>query len=134
MSKAPLIVEPNYLKEAQDWTAYKRATEICREIGANKAYDPFRKRETLPGKDGKLTDAEWRTFLGKSLNTYFHPTSTCRMGVGEEAVVGPDLRVRGVEGLRVADASVMPSITSSNTNCPTMMIGWKCGDMIAKTA
>lgn len=132
--KVAPIVEPNYLKETQDWVAYKRATEICREIGADKAYDPYRKRETLPGKEGKLTDTEWRTFLAKSLNTYFHPTSTCRMGVGEEAVVGPDLKVRGVEGLRVADASVMPSITSSNTNCPSMMIGWKCGDMIAKTA
>ncbi len=126
------IVEPNYLKEAQDWVAYKRATEICREIGADKAYEPFRKRESLPGKD--LNEAEWRDFLGKSLNTYFHPTSTCRMGVGDEAVVSPELKVYGVEGLRVADASVMPSITTSNTNVPSMTIGWKCGDMITKAA
>ncbi len=133
-SNAAPIVEPNYLKEQQDWIAYKRATEICREIGADKAYDDYRKRETLPGKDGQLTDAEWREFLGKSVNTYFHPTSTCQMGVGDEAVVSPELKVHGVEGLRVADASVMPSITTSNTNCPSMMIGWKCGDMIIKSA
>jgi choline dehydrogenase len=132
--KAPPIVEANYLKEEQDWVAYKRATEICREIGADKAYDPYRKRETLPGKDGDLTDAEWRDFLAKSVNTYFHPTSTCRMGVGDEAVVNPELKVHGIEGLRVADASVMPSITTSNTNAPSMMIGWKCGDMITKSA
>ncbi|PWE53461.1 glucose-methanol-choline oxidoreductase [Metarhizobium album] len=131
--RAAPIVEPNYLKEDQDWVAYKRATEICREIGAAKTYDPFRKRESLPGKDGELNDAEWRAFLAKSLATYFHPTSTCRMGVGEEAVVDPELKVHGVEGLRVADASIMPSITTSNTNVPSMMIGWKCGDMITKT-
>ncbi len=132
-SDAPMI-EANYLKEEQDWVAYRRATEICREIGADKSYDAFRKRETLPQKDGDLTDTEWRDFLAKSLNTYFHPTSTCQMGVGEDAVVDPELKVYGVEGLRVADASVMPSITTSNTNCPSMVIGWKCGDMIANLA
>ncbi|MCY6379644.1 GMC family oxidoreductase [Hoeflea prorocentri] len=132
-SDAPLI-EANYLKEEQDWVAYRRATEICREIGADKAYDPFRKRESLPQKDGDLTDAEWREFLGKSLNTYFHPTSTCQMGVGDAAVVDPELKVYGIEGLRVADASVMPSITTSNTNAPSMVIGWKAGDMIAQSA
>ncbi|MEM9224019.1 MAG: GMC family oxidoreductase N-terminal domain-containing protein [Pseudomonadota bacterium] len=127
---APLIVEPNYLKEDQDWKAYRFATELCRDLGADAAYAPYRKRETLPGKEGGLNDAEWREFLGKSLNTYFHPTSTCRMGVGEHAVVDPELRVYGVEGLRLADASVMPSITTSNTNAPSMMIGWKAGSMI----
>ena len=94
----------------------------------------MRKREALVPESGKMTDAEMRDYLAKSVNTFFHPTSTCRMGVGEEAVVDPELRVRGVEGLRVADASIMPSITTSNTNSPSMMIGWKAGDMIAKNA
>lgn len=124
------IIEPNYLKEEQDWVAYRRATEICRDIGGDSAYNEFRKRESLPGTSGDLTDAEWRDFLGKSLNTYFHPTSTCRMGVNAESVVSPELKVHGIEKLRIADASVMPSITTSNTNCPSMAIGWKCGDMI----
>lgn len=130
----PPIVDPNYLAEEQDWRAYRAATELCREIGADAAYAPYRKAEVLPG-GGDLTDAEWREFLAKSVNTYFHPTSTCRMGVGPEAVVDPQLRVYGVEGLRVADASIMPSITTSNTNAPSMMIGWKCAEMIReKTA
>lgn len=126
----PPIVDPNYLAEEQDWKAYRAATELCREIGADQAYAPYRKVEVLPG-GGELTDAEWREFLAKSLNTYFHPTSTCRMGVGEEAVVDPELKVHGIDGLRVADASVMPAITTSNTNAPSMMIGWKCAEMVA---
>ncbi|URF48096.1 MULTISPECIES: GMC family oxidoreductase [Dinoroseobacter] len=122
------IIETNYLAEEQDWKSYRAATELCRELGASDAYAEFRKRESLPQKDGELTDAEWRDFLSASVNTYFHPTSTCQIG----KVVEPDLRVKGIEGLRVADASVMPQITTSNTNAPTMMIGWRAGDMISK--
>lgn len=121
------IIEANYLATEEDWKSYRAATELCRAIGADDAYRPFRKRESLPQKDGDLTDAEWREFLSASLNTYFHPTSTCQIG----RVVDPELRVMGVEGLRVADASVMPHITTSNTNAPTMMIGWRAGSMIA---
>ncbi|XWN29328.1 MAG: GMC family oxidoreductase N-terminal domain-containing protein [Devosia sp.] len=121
------IIEPNYLAEEQDWRSYRLATELCREIGASDHYAPLRKRETLPQKEGDLTDAEWREFLAASVNTYFHPTSTCQIG----KVVDPELRVMGIEGLRVADASVMPHITTSNTNAPSMMIGWRAGSMIA---
>lgn len=120
------IIETNYLAEERDWKTYRAATELCRELGANDAYKDFRKREALPQKDGDLTDAEWREFLSASVNTYFHPTSTCQIG----KVVDPDLRVKGIEGLRVADASVMPHITTSNTNAPSMMIGWRAGAML----
>lgn len=129
----PPIVDPNYLAEEQDWKAYRAATELCREIGADAAYAPFRKAEVLPGA-GDMSESRWREFLAKSLNTYFHPTSTCRMGVDETAVVDPELRVYGIDGLRVADASIMPSITTSNTNAPSMMIGWKCAEMVRATA
>lgn len=121
------IVETNYLQEEQDWKSYRAATELCREIGAGDAYKDLRKRESLPQKDGDLTDAEWRDFLNASVNTYFHPTSTCQIG----KVVGSDLKVKGIEGLRVADASVMPHITTSNTNAPSMMIGWRLGSMLS---
>lgn len=124
------IVETNYLAEEQDWRSYRAATELCREIGASDYYSEFRARESLPQKDGDLTDAEWREFLSASVNTYFHPTSTCQIG----QVVDPELRVMGVEGLRVADASVMPRITTSNTNAPSMMIGWRAGRMVAESA
>ena len=128
MADAP-IVEANYLAEEQDWKSYRAATELCREIGAQDAYKGLAKREALPQKDGDLTDAEWRDFLSASVNTYFHPTSTCQIG----KVVDPDLKVKGIDGLRVADASVMPHITTSNTNAPSMMIGWKAGDMIVNS-
>jgi len=121
------IVESNYLAEEQDWKSYRAATELCRELGAHDAYKPFRKREALPQKEGDLTDTEWREFLSASVNTFFHPTSTCQIG----QVVDSELKVKGIEGLRVVDASVMPHITTSNTNAPTMMIGWRAGSMIA---
>jgi len=129
INEAP-IVESNYLAEEQDWKSYRAATELCREIGASDHYAPFRKRESLPQKEGKLTDAEWRAFLSASVNTFFHPTSTCQIG----QVVDADLKVKGIEGLRVADASVMPHITTSNPNAPTMMIGWRAGKMAAAKA
>lgn len=129
VNEAP-IIETNYLAEEQDWRSYRAATELCREIGASDEYAAFRKRESLPQKDGDLTDAEWREFLSASVNTYFHPTSTCQIG----KVVDPELRVMGIEGLRVADASVMPGITTSNTNAPTMMIGWRAGKMAGGSA
>ncbi len=66
--------------------------------------------------------------------TLYHPTSTCAMGSGEDAVVDPDLRVRGVSGLRVADASVMPAVCRGNTNAPTIMIGEKAADLIKENA
>jgi len=125
------IVEPNYLAEEQDWKAYRAATELAREIGADQAYADIRKSELLPG-GGKLNDAQWREFLAASVNTYFHPTSTCRMGTGAEAVVDPELRIHGIDRLRVADASVMPSITTGNTNAPSMMIGWRAGKMMTQ--
>ena len=70
-------------------------------------------------------------FIRNAATTYFHPTSTCTMGTGAEAVVDPELRVRGIAGLRVADASVMPRITTGNTNAPTVMIGEKAAALIA---
>lgn len=127
----PPIVDPNYLAEEADWRTYRAATELCRAIGAERAYEPMRKAEVLPG-GRDMDEARWRRFLGLSINTFFHPTSTCRMGLDERAVVDPELRVHGVDGLRVADASIMPSITTSNTNAPSMMIGWKCAEMIRR--
>lgn len=120
------IVETNYLQEAQDYKSYRAATELCREIGAGEAYNGLRKRESLPQQEGDLNDAEWREFLTASVNTYFHPTSTCQIG----KVVDSDLKVKGIEGLRIADASVMPHITTGNTNAPSMMIGWRAGTMM----
>ena len=89
--------------------------------------------ETRPGADCETND-ELLAFVKATGNTVYHPVSTCRMGPKEQKnhVVTPDLRVRGIDRLRIADASVMPSITSGNTNAPTMMIAEKAADLILR--
>ena len=79
-------------------------------------------------------EADVRDFVRRAAGTYYHPAGTCRMGVGADAVVDPELRVRGIDGLRVADASIMPTLTSGNTNAPCIMIGEKCSDMVLAAA
>ncbi len=76
------------------------------------------------------TREEIRDYIRRTVSTYFHQSCTCKMGVDELAVVDPELRVRGVEGLRVADASVMPTITTGNTHAPTTMIGERAADLV----
>ena len=106
------------------------ATELGREIGNGEAFAGIRKREVLPGPSVK-SKADMEAFLRKACSTFFHPVGTCRMGTGSDAVVDPELRVHGVEGLRVADASIMPSITTGNTNAPSILIGWKAAEMLS---
>jgi len=112
-------IEPNYLVEAHDREVLVAGLEMLREIYRQPAFRDLWDAEVLPGDDGLLEFA--RTKGG----TVFHPTSTCRMGGDAGSVVDPQLRVRGVEGLRVIDASVMPSVISANTNAATIMIGAK---------
>ena len=83
--------------------------------------------ELVPGSDYS-NEAEMRRILPNVVHTVYHPVGTCRMGSDDRAVVDPQLRVRGIDGLRVADASIMPSITGGNTNAPSMMIGERCAD------
>lgn len=129
VSDAP-IIDPNYLATDHDRRVFSKATEIARETALQSAFAPVRSKEWLPGPSVKSGTAEWNDFLAKSVNTFFHPTSTCKMGVDAMSVVDPQLKVYGVEGLRIADASVMPNITTGNTNAPSIMIGWKCGGFI----
>src|SRR5207247_9116869 len=90
---------------------------------------PFLESEFLPGPEVQ-TDEQLLDFARRRGGTVFHPTSTCKMGVDAMAVVDPELRVRGIEGLRVADASVMPTVVSGNTNAATIMIGEKAADLV----
>jgi choline dehydrogenase len=76
------------------------------------------------------SDAEWLDFARQNGGTVFHPTSTCKMGVDAMAVVDPTLRVHGIAGLRVADASIMPTVISGNTNAAAIMIGEKCAELV----
>ena len=77
-----------------------------------------------------MDDAALGDYAHRTCKTDHHPAGTCRMGVGDEAVIGPDLRVHGIDGLRVCDASIMPRVNSSNTNAPTIMIGEKAADLV----
>lgn len=129
---APLI-DPNWLAAGQDMVALKAATDLARAIGNSDAYKDIRKAELLPGTAASSPET-YREFLKNSVSTYFHPVGTAKMGTDPMAVVDPHLRVYGVEGLRVADASVMPSITTGNTNAPSILIGYRGAKMIAAGA
>ncbi len=121
--------DPNVLAEPYDVEALVDAVEICREIGASAAFDEWRYAEVAPGPAARTRD-HLRAYVRRAVGSYHHQVGTCRMGVDDDAVVTPDLRVRGVAGLRVADVSVMPSITAGNTHAPAIMIGEKASDLI----
>ena len=110
-----------------DINAMLVAIDLCREMGASAAFADLRKSEIMPGK---LSRAEIIEFIRQGATTYFHRTSTCKMGIDEESVVDPQLRVYGIDNLRIADASIMPRVTTGNTNAPSVMIGEKCAEMI----
>lgn len=123
------VIEPNYFEDEDDVRVLVEGVKRCREMAGGPSLDPFRGREVVPGSTTR-TDAEIADFLRASVETLYHPVGTCKMGVDSAAVVDPCLRVRGVEGLRVVDASVMPTIVGGNTNAPTIMIAEKASDLI----
>jgi choline dehydrogenase len=122
---------PNYLASAHDRAVMRRGTRMLREIFAQRAFDPYRGLELAPGPDVQ-DDRALDAWISRAADTVYHPVGTCRMGPDHDAmaVVDARLRVRGIEGLRVADASVMPAITSCNTAAPTIMIGENCAMMM----
>lgn len=126
---APLI-DPGYLSAPSDLSAMVAGIRIARRILEQPAFAPYRDRELTPGPDMR-SDAEIESFIRQSAGTVYHPVGTARMGADPLAVVDERLRVWGVDGLRVADASVMPTIPSGNTNAPTLMVAEKAADMIA---
>ena len=126
---APLI-DPNFWAEPYDREMSLRGLELAREIMGQPALAPFLAREVLPGP-GTRAAADLFDYACRLGKTDHHPVGTCRMGHGETAVVAPDLKVHGLEGLRVCDSSIMPRINSSNTNAPTLMIGEKAADLVA---
>jgi choline dehydrogenase len=126
-SAAPLV-DPNILAEEYDVEALVDAIILCREIGAQDAFAPYRKAEYTPV--GTQSRDQLREFVRQVAGTYHHQVGTCKMGTDDLSVVDPQLRVRGVTGLRVADASIIPSVPSGNTNAPAIMIGEKAADLI----
>lgn len=125
---APLI-DPNYWADPYDREMSIKGLRLAREIMAQDALKPFVLAERLPGPDVQ-TDAEIIAYACAHAKTDHHPAGTCRMGGDPTAVVDPRLRLNGISGLRVADASIMPTLISSNTNAAAIMIGEKAADMI----
>ncbi len=109
------------------------AIRLTRRIVAQPALQRYRPEELKPGPDYQ-SEEELVEAAGQIGTTIFHPVGTCRMGTDEGAVVDPRLRMRGLDGLRIADASVMPTIVSGNTNSPTLMIAEKAASMILEDA
>lgn len=129
----PPLIDPNYLGAESDVRRMLHGLEVAREIAATPAFARWRGREVLPGPD-VTDDAALRAFLAHATSTYYHPVGSCAMGTGSDAVVDPDLRVHGLLGLRVADASIMPRIVPVNTNAAAIMIGEKAADLIRRDA
>src|SRR5690606_5897982 len=121
---APPEIRPNYLSTEGDRKVAADSIRLTRRIVAAPALARFRPEEYRPGPELQ-TDEELARAAGDIATTIFHPVGTARMGTDSQAVVDPRLRVQGVEGLRVVDASIMPTITSGNTNSPTIMIAEK---------
>ncbi len=102
---------------------------MTREILHAPALRPYIHAEMWGVRDG-MSDADWEAVIRKRADTVYHPVGTCRMGTDALAVVDPQLKLRGLSGLRIADASVMPTLLSGNTNAATIVIAEKCADMI----
>ncbi len=121
----------NYMSQEQDWQEFRKCIRLTREIFAQEAFKPFVKHEIQPGADLQ-TDDELDGFIREHAESAFHPCGTARMGARDDAgaVVDPECRVIGVDGLRLADSSIFPRITNGNLNAPSIMTGEKAADHI----
>lgn len=126
---APLI-DPQYLSDPEDVRVLREGIRLTRDIFAQAAYDDFRGAEYAPGAAAQ-SDAQLDEYIRNTAYTLYHPVGTCKMGVDPLAVVDPQLKLHGLDGLHVVDASIMPDIVSGNTNFPAMMIAEKAAEMIA---
>lgn len=122
-------IDPRFLSDDRDLQLMIKTAKLTRRVLMADPLKPYRDKEMF-GLHDHMTDAEWEQHIRARADTIYHPVGTCKMGTDEMAVVDPQLRVRGMEGLRVVDASVMPTLISGNTNAPTIMIAEKAVDMI----
>ncbi|WP_416676355.1 GMC family oxidoreductase [Egbenema bharatensis] len=125
----PPVIDPHYLEMPTDLAAYVRAIELCREMASTQSFADFNDGEIVPG-----LDADLEQYIRNYAETIWHPVGTCKMGRDAMAVVDPQLRVYGVAGLRVADASIMPTVSSGNTNASCVMIGEKAADLVLQSS
>jgi choline dehydrogenase len=130
---APPLIDPNYGAEQREIERLVRGIRLARKVLAQPAFDPHRDMELAPGPQVQ-TDEELRHWVRHNTETIYHPVGTCKMGLDALAVVDPELRVHGLSGLRVIDASVMPTLIGGNTNAAVSMIGEKGAAMILRDA
>jgi choline dehydrogenase-like flavoprotein len=127
--RAKPLVDPGLLSAEEDFGPLVRGLKLSRRIFATPAFAPYEATEFLPGA-GVDSDEQWKDYIRNTAATVHHLAGSCRMGTGEDAVVTPELKVRGIEGLRVADASIFPKLMGGNTNAPVVMVAEKAADMI----
>jgi choline dehydrogenase len=123
------VLRFNYMSREEDWQVFRSAVRLAREIFAQSAFDDYRGEELAPGLNVD-SDQAIDNFVRENAESAYHPCGTCRMGIDDDAVVDGDCRVRGIEQLRVIDASVFPHITNGNLNAPTIMLAEKVADAI----
>ncbi len=126
-------IDPRFLSDARDLETTIKGAKMTREILQAPAMAKYRHKE-LFGVTDDMSDAEWERHIRARADSIYHPVGTCKMGTDDMAVVDSELKVRGLEGLRVVDASIMPTLIGGNTNAPTIMIAEKAADMIRSTA
>jgi choline dehydrogenase len=119
----------NYMQQDADWEEFRAGIRLTREVLAQDAMKPYAGAEISPGADVS-SDADLDAYLKKAVESSYHPCGTCKMGGDALSVVDAECRVRGLEGLRVVDSSIMPSIVSGNLNAPTIMMAEKAADII----
>lgn len=129
----PPLIDPNYLSDPDDMRMAVAGLKVAREVMSAPSMRHYIKNERMPGTEMK-TDQDLEAYVRQWAKTDYHPVGTCKMGTDDLAVVDPALRVRGIEGLRVCDSSVMPLEISANTNAPTIMIAEKASDLILAAA
>ena len=123
----PVQIEANYLRDPGDRKAAFACLELCREIGNSGALRPFVKREIMPGNFDR---PELENYIRDTAFSFWHQTSTAKMGRDEMSVVDGDLKVYGIDNLRIADGSIMPRVTTGNTMAPCVIIGERAGEML----
>lgn len=122
-------IQFNYMQDPADWEEFRSAVKLTREVIAQDAFAPFRGAEISPGSDA-VSDEDIDRYIRETVESSYHPCGTCKMGSDDTSVVDEECRVRGLEGLRIVDSSIMPSIVSGNLNAPTIMLAEKAADMI----
>lgn len=129
----PILLEAGFLTEREDVEALIRGVKLARKILRQPALQALISEEALPSAREEISDAEIEAHVRAYAKTVYHPAGTCKMGTDSLAVVDPTLRLHGMQGLRVCDASVMPSLISGNTNAPTIMIAERCAEFILQS-